>query len=310
MPALHPLLVEKVARDEAVAAANAGKPEPTLAEIRAGYRAVAEALGGEPAAVAEVRDLEIPRGGDATVRARLYRPFDAPGGRSMLVWFHGGGWMLGDLDGIDRVARGLANASACAVISVDYRLAPEHPFPAAIEDADAVVAWVAGPGTAALGGEPGRLAVGGDSSGGQIAAVAALHARSLIRAQALVYPALDPRRSGASYREFATGPLLTEAAMQAFWTRYLDGHSNDDPDVNPALGALEGAPRAWIAVAHHDPVRDDGRAYGAALRAAGVSVAELEFRGMTHGFLRWGGLVSEARDLIEWLGAGLRCAFA
>ena len=100
----------------------------------------------------------------------------------MLVWFHGGGWMLGDLDGFDRVARGLANASGCVLLSVDYRLAPEHPFPAAIEDADAVIAWVAGPGAAGLGVDPGRVAVGGDSSGGQIAAVAALHARSLIRA--------------------------------------------------------------------------------------------------------------------------------
>lgn len=284
----------------------AGAPEPTLAEAREAYLQTAVELGGDPVAVGSVADHAVSRPDGGSVAVRVYRPLEPPPEPAgALVWCHGGGWVLGNLDGFDRVARRLANASGAVCVSVDYRLAPEAPFPAAIQDADAVVAWVTGPGAADLDVDPRRVAVGGDSAGGQVAAVAALHARDRLAAQLLVYPALDPATAGPAYAQYADGPMLTTAAMQAFWETYRAGHRADDPDLDVALADLAGAPPAWIATAAHDPLRDDGRRYGALLEAAGVPVASRTFPTMTHGFLRWGGIVDEAHELIGWLGAAL-----
>ncbi len=154
-----------------------------------------------------------------------------------MVWLHGGGWVYGDLDGIDRVCRSLANAACAPVLSVDYRLAPEHPFPAGLQDVRAAVAWARGEGAERLGHDPGRVAVGGDSAGGNLAAVAALGARedglAALRAQLLVYPVTDAAMATESYRRWAQGPMLTAESMSRAWEAYLDGGDGADPDASP-----------------------------------------------------------------------------
>jgi acetyl esterase len=300
--AVHPAIQAVVEAEIA-----AGAPEPTLDEARAAYLQTAIELGGDPVAVGAVTDRDVPRPDGGSVPVRVYRPLEPPLGlAAALIWFHGGGWVLGNLDGFDRVARQLANASGALCVSVDYRLAPEAPFPAAIEDADAVVAWVTGAGAAELGVDPGRVAVGGDSSGGQVAAVAALHGRERVMAQLLVYPALDPAMASAAYTQYADGPMLTAGTMRMFWDLYRAGRPADDPDLDVARADLAGAPPAWIATAAHDPLRDDGPRYGVLLEAAGVPVTSRTSPAMTHGFLRWGGIVDEAHDLIAWLGGAVR----
>ena len=282
-------------------ALEAALPEPTLDEARAGYAQTADRLGGERAAVAQVQELAA--GG---VPVRAYRGIGAePDGAPALVWFHGGGWVLGDLDGFDRVARQLANAGRCVCVSADYRLAPEHPFPAAVEDAHAVVGWATGVGAAVLDVDPARVAVGGDSAGGQLAAAAALAARDRVAAQLLVYPALDPLAASPAYAEFADGPMLTAATMRAFWAAYRGALPADDAALDVLRADLRGAPPARIAIAAHDPLRDDGRRYAELLAAAGVEVATTTYPSMTHGFLRWGGIVGEASDAIAWLTSAL-----
>ena len=297
---IHPAILALQDQEAAL-----GAPEPTLAEQRAGYLATAEALGGPPVAVAEIASLDV-----AGVPVRAYRGLEAGAAAPLLVWCHGGGWVLGDLDGFDRVGRRLANAGRCVCVSVDYRLAPEHPFPAAIDDARAVLDWAAGAGAALLGADAGRLAVGGDSAGGQVAAAAALRAGAPVAAQLLVYPALDPLMDSDAYREFAGQPMLTGAQMAAFWARYRGARPADDPELDVLRAPLAGAPPARIAVAAHDPLRDDGLRYAAALGSAGVPARTRVSPAMTHGFLRWGGIVDEADAVIGWLTEELRTPVA
>src|SRR5919202_3316079 len=209
MAALHPQ-VEALAH----AAALQSTDDPhQLQAMRADYVETAVRLGGALETVERIEDVVIGRGdGDGVpgpaLPARAYRPKTVePVGA--LLWLHGGGWCIGDLDGFDRVCRSLCNAAGAVVVSVDYRLAPEHPYPAAVEDADAAAAWAGGHGAAQLGFDPGRVAVGGDSAGGNLATVAALHAPGALRAQLLVYPALDPAMETDSYRSFGDLTLLT-----------------------------------------------------------------------------------------------------
>lgn len=273
-----------------------------LAELRAGYAQTARELGGEAVPVASVDDRQVPRVGDPPVPVRVYRPTAPADPLGAIVWCHGGGWVVGDLDGIDHVARELCEVSGQVVISVDYRLAPEHPFPAAVDDARLVLRWACGDGGAGLGVDPRRVAIGGDSAGGQLAAQAALREPGLACAQLLVYPALDPRMATDSYREFAAGPVVTAPEMAAYWTAYGSGSSVEALE----LPAPEGAPPTWIAVAAHDPLRDDGLAYAAALREAGVETHVAVYEDMTHSFLRWGGVVDRTHELIAWLAAAAR----
>jgi acetyl esterase/lipase len=193
------------------------------------------------------------------------------------------------------------------VVSVEYRLAPEHPFPAAVDDARAAVDWALGHGAGQLGYDPSRVVVGGDSAGGNLATVAARHAGGALRGQLLVYPALDAAMDSPSYAEFSGGPMLTRDEMGQCYDAYLGTVDRSDPDASPLRCAdLRGAPPAFVAVAGHDPVRDDGLRYAEALRAAGTPVELRVFDDMVHGFLRWGGVVDRAGELIGLLGAAAR----
>ena len=298
-----------------VEAAETSDGEAVLADLearRAGYLQTALELGGAAEPVAGVEDAVIPRAHGGSLAARAYRPLVPAEALGALLWYHGGGWIIGDLEGFDRVARALANASGALCVTVDYRLAPEHPFPAAVDDARAAVAWAAEHGARQLGFDPSRVCVGGDSAGGALAAAAARHERARIRAQLLVYPALDARMTSAAYREFADDPVLGAAEMARCWAAYLEGHDGaGDPDASPAAAAdLAGVPPAYVAVAAHDVLRDDGLAYARALRAAGVEAEDVVFDGMVHGFLRWGGVVDAARELVVALGERARRAIA
>ena len=309
MAGLHPQvrsLLELWEQEEA----DAGPAD--LAALRAGYLKTALELGGAAETVAAVEDVVVPRDGDR-IAARIYRPsVPAEEAAGAIVWLHGGGWVMGDLDGFDRVCRALCNAAGHVVASIDYRLAPECPFPAAVHDADAALRWARGDGALQLGCAPDRVLVGGDSAGGNLAAVAALHARhdglDPLRAQLLVYPALDPGMDSDAYREFAAGTGLTAEEMALCWGTYLGDAERADPDASPLDADLAGAAPAAIAVAGVDPLRDDGLRYAEALRAAGVAAETIVFEDMIHGFLRWGGVVDRTRELISWLAEHARTA--
>lgn len=295
---LHPqvnALLEALATEDELGPAD-------LAAERAAYLEVAVELGGPVEEVARFEDVVIPAAGGGRMRARAYWPTVPADALGVLVWLHGGGWYVGDIESFDRVTRQLANASGAVCLSVEYRLAPEHPYPAAVQDARAAVAWAAGAGARQLGTDPARVVVGGDSAGGNLAAVAARHERGALRAQLLAYPVLDAAMAGDSYREFAEGPMLRARDMEQCWRTYLGDADRADPDVSPiAADDLAGVPPAYIAVAGHDVLRDDGLRYAEALRAVGVDVTVERYDDMVHGFLRWGGVVERARELIDTL---------
>lgn len=257
--------------------------------------------------VVEARDVDA--GG---VPARLYRP--AAGTLPLLLYFHGGGWVVGSVAISDNFCRALANRSGCAVLSVDYRLAPEHRYPAAADDAQRATEWAAAHATQ-LGIDASRLAVGGSSAGGNLAAVVTLRARErgpAIRAQLLHVPVVDHDLTTASYRAYATGHGLTEAAMRWFWGHYLpDERRRDEPDASPLRAKdLNGLPPALLVAAECDPLRDEGRAYAARLRSAGVNVRTLEYPGMVHSFMSWASALPQARRAFDEVGAALRALLA
>jgi acetyl esterase len=286
--------------------ALAGKDEPGPPDLeaeRAAYLQTALELGGAAEEVARVEDVVIPDVEGGRLRARAYWPTVPAEALGVLVWLHGGGWYVGDIESFDRLTRQLANASGAVCLSVEYRLAPEHPYPAAVHDARSAVAWAAGAGARQLGSDPARVVVGGDSAGANLAAGAARHEREAVRAQLLVYPALDAAQDSDSYRAFADGVLLGAKDMERCWTLYLDGADGAEPDASPLHAHdLPGVAPAFIAVAGHDVLRDDGLRYAEALRAAGVEVTLERYDDMVHGFLRWGGVVDRTRDLVEALG--------
>jgi acetyl esterase len=294
---LHPQIEALLEREASATGLDGDGGPPDLAALRASYLQAALELGGEPQAVARVEEAVV-----ADVPVRVYEPLGgAPADAGVILWHHGGGWVMGDLPGFDHVARELANVAGRWVVSVDYRLAPEHPHPAAEQDAAAVLRWAAGDGAARFGWDAARIGVGGDSAGAQVAVAGALAAPGLAAEQLLVYPALDAAMDSASYEEFADGPMLTRAAMVACWAAYLSGGAGP---VAPLDGSdLSGLPPARIVLAGHDPLRDDGARYARELVAAGVPVDLRVFDDMTHGFLRWGGAVDRAHDLIAALAA-------
>lgn len=266
---------------------------------------------GEP--VASVEDRTIPGPANA-IPIRIYRPAsDAP--LPVLVYFHGGGWVIGSINTHDSICRTLANAAACIVVSVDYRLAPEHKFPAAVEDAYAATVWCA-THAATFGGDPRRVAVGGDSAGGNLAAVVALLARdqgapSLVY-QILIYPVTDYRFDTPSYRENAEGYLLTRDGMRWFWGHYLsDAAQGAHPHASPLRAQnLAGLPPALVITAEFDPLRDEGEAYAARLQEAGVPVVCSRYDGMIHGFFGMTLMLDKARQAVGEVASTLRAAFA
>jgi acetyl esterase len=284
--------------------ADVGDPlaEPSPAELaaeRAAYLDSSMRLGGAAEPVASVEDVVVPARDGASLRARVFAPLHAPDARDLLVWLHGGGWYVGDIETFDRVGRALANASGAKVVLPEYRLAPEHRWPVPVQDAIDIVAWAQGDGAEQLGVDAARVAVGGDSAGGQLAVVAARHAAAPLRAVLLVYPCLDPSLSSDAMREFADGPMLTRADVERCWGLYrTDAARDDDPDF-AVLGATDwpGFPPTRIALAALDPLRDDGLRLAELLPDAETRV----FDGMVHGCLRWGGVVDTTHEIIAWL---------
>jgi acetyl esterase len=288
----------------------------TPPEARQAYLASRAALQPEPEPVVEVVALAAP-GPAGSIPLRLYRGQGCAKAspQPALVYLHGGGWVIGDLESHDQVCRALANAASCIVLAVDYRLAPEHKFPAAAEDAIAALQWIA-TNAARLGVDASRLAVGGDSAGGNLAAVAAIDARNRggppLRLQFLVYPAADMRRDWPSAERHAQQLPLTRAAMDWFIAHYLRSPADKaDWRASPLRAAnLEGLPAAFIVTAGFDPLCDEGQAYAQALRTAGVPVVHEPFPGQIHGFLSMGRIVADSRRLIEMAAAQLKRAFA
>jgi acetyl esterase len=260
--------------------------------------------------VAQVRDLRIESPG-GPIRARLYRP-EGDGRLPLLVYLHGGGWMLGSIDSFDTLVRALANAAGAIVLSVGYRLAPEAPFPAGLEDCLSAVRWAAS-NAAELGADPERLAVAGDSAGANLATVVARRLRGEVdlRMQALIYPVTDAGCNTASYREFGERHGLTAASMQRFWNLYLDGADGMHPDASPLRAQdLTGLPPAIVLTAGCDPLRDEGEAYADALRAAGVEVECHRYEGAIHGFWRWLAATQLSRRAVEQVAGALRARLA
>ena len=252
------------------------------------YRGMAAQLdlSGLPIGKTEDRVIAGPAG---DIPIRIYTPVAAgSGGLPALVYFHGGGWVIGDLETHDALCRTLANESGCKVIAVDYRLAPEHAFPAAAEDALAAVAWVEANATS-IGVDATRIAVAGDSAGGNLAAVVSQLARDArgprISFQMLIYPVTDTNVDTGSYRDFGSGYFLERDSMIWFFNHYLGEGNREDPRVAPLKAAsLAGLPPAYVVTAGFDVLRDEGRAYAEALREAGVAVEYLNYEGMIHGF--------------------------
>ncbi|MCY4286207.1 MAG: alpha/beta hydrolase [Thiotrichales bacterium] len=260
----------------------------TPSEARAQYNAMVEARGITPAPVGAVEDRALPGpGGDLPVR--IYRPDLDGDDLPALVYFHGGGHVIGSPDTHDATARNLCNGARCVVMSVDYRLAPEHKFPAAAEDAFAAVRWCAAH-SAEIGIDPRRIAVGGDSAGGNLAAVAALMAREVggpaIQLQVLVYPVTDYACDTASYHIWATGYVLEAASMRWFRDHYLrNAADRRDWRAAPLRAAdLSDLPPALVLTVPCDVLHDEGEAYAQRLRAAGVEVEYHRCNGMIHGF--------------------------
>lgn len=272
---------------------NRGDSDPTVAERRAVTRSSARVAAGAPIQVGPVRDLTVD-GGDGDLAARLYAPPSGGAGRPLVVFFHGGGWVVGDLDTHDQACRMLAKAADVHVLAVDYRLAPEHPYPAAVDDAVAAFAWAAR-NAEDLGADPGRVAVAGDSAGGNLAAVVAQVTRdsgtSQPVAQLLLYPGTDSSRQRPSKDLFADGFFLTKTQMDWYWDTYSAGGSRTDPRLSPlcAESLVELAP-AVVTTAAFDPLRDEGEAYAEALRAAGVPVVLRRARGLVHGYFSMTGI--------------------
>ncbi|WP_298964919.1 alpha/beta hydrolase [uncultured Methylobacterium sp.] len=284
----------------------------TVAARRRGLAALAR-FGGPPAAVAAVSEETCP-GPGGPVGLRLYRPLDAAEPGPGLVYLHGGGFVAGDLDSHDGLCRTLAAGAGCRVVSVAYRLAPEHPFPAAPEDAVAAFAHVAGE-AGRLGLDPARLAVGGDSAGANLAALLCLEARDrggpAVAAQLLLCPVLDAAGEGGSRETFAEGHGLDRATLARDLAAYAGALDPHDPRLSPLRAAsLAGLPPALIHTAEYDMVRDDGDAYAHRLAAAGVPVRHTCHPGLIHDFYSLGGLIPVAAAALRGIAGELRDVLA
>ena len=259
--------------------------EQTPEDARAGFLMLA-AIAGPPEEAVPAEDRSVP-GPHGDIPVRVYRP-KSDGPLPVVVYFHGGGFVIGDITTHDTTCHRIAAGVPAVVVSVDYRLAPEHAFPAAVDDCEAATQWVSAH-AAELGADPARLAVAGDSAGGNLSAVVARRARDAggpaIAFQLLVYPATDCTRSMASHVENGTGYLLDTDSMAWFISHYAGDADLKHPDLSPLfVEDLSGLPPAFVLTAEFDPLRDEGEAYANRLRAAGVKVTAARYDGMIHGF--------------------------
>lgn len=304
--------VAKILADNA-AEAGPALYEQTLDEARTGIHDMVADLGGDPVPVAAVEDRTIP-GPAGAIPVRIYKPSDTPN-LPILLFYHGGGWVVGDINSHDRLCRLLTKGANCIVVSVDYRLAPEHKYPAAPEDSYAALQWVAREAVS-FGGDPSRIAVGGESAGGNLAAVVSLMARDrqgpAICYQLLLYPVTDlTSLETQSYNDFATGHFLEKASMAWFIDHYLaDPSDGTQPYASPLHAPdLTNLPPAAIMTAGFDVLRDEGDAYAVRLKAAGVPVFHKCYPGFIHGFYVMTGAIAAARTAVDEACGLLRTAF-
>lgn len=286
----------------------------TVGERRDALRNLAAAVETDPAPAGEVQGRSIP-GPGGPLAIRIYCPPGAPDGPAPgLVFFHGGGWVAGGFDTHDGVCRRLASASGCRVLGVDYRLAPEHPFPAALEDGFAATRWIAAHAES-FGVDPARLGVGGDSAGAGLAAAVCQIARDAggpaIAFQLLICPILDVLEEAPSRRELAEGYFLSRATMQRDLELYCPGADRADPRLSPLRAAsLAGLPPAVIHTAEFDPFRDEGHAYARRLAEAGVRVTTACHDGMIHYFYAMPRMIPSALSAMEQIGADVAAVIA
>jgi acetyl esterase len=274
-------------------------------EERAASEVRLRALAGSPEPVAAIEECSFNSDG-GKIPARIYRP---AGAVNTVMFIHGGGWVVGSLDTHDGSCRMLANRTGQNVVSIGYRKAPEHRFPAGVRDCEAGLDWLMRDG-GAIGLDTSRLVICGESAGGNLAAVLAIHARDRgipLAGQALISPVIGTDMASESYRQFDSGYFLTAAAMAWFIRHYADPSALAHPDIVPLRAkALNGLAPAFLATMDHDPLRDEGRAYAAALVSAGVDTTFVEFTGAVHGVWVMNGVSSAGRELIERTAAWIR----
>jgi acetyl esterase len=285
----------------------------TPAVARAADLADIQAAAGAPEPVAVVEERRIP-GPGGPLALRLYRPELNGTPMPALLYLFGGGWTLGSLDTSDAICRRLANSVGCVVASVGYRLAPEHPFPAAVQDCGTALRWLAAQAEG-LGIDPRRLAVGGDSAGGNLAAAVTLLAREqggpALRHQLLVYPNTDHRAATASLQDNDDPHLFNRRSVAWYWDHYLAAAADGDNPLASPLRAddLSGLPSATVITAEYDPLRDEGEQYAEALEKAGVPVLSRRYEGMPHGFFAMTGVLDAAGEAQAFAAEQLREAF-
>ena len=297
----------------------AADPQPKLWELapaqgREMYRAMAQVLEPPAIAIGKIDNVAMP-GPAGEIKLRIYTPV-AGGATALpcLVYFHGGGWVIGDLDTHDALCRTLANETGARVVAVDYRLAPEHKFPAAADDAFAAVKWVES-NAATLVIDPNRIAVAGDSAGGNLAAVVSLMAKQKggprIVHQLLIYPVTQWKADTGSMNSFAEGYFLERQTMHWFFDQYASATDANDWRLSPlAAPDVSGLPRAYVVTAGFDPLKDEGKAYADKLNRAGVAAVYIDYPGMVHGFFNMQAVLPAAREAIADAAKAVRQAFA
>jgi acetyl esterase len=296
-------------------AADAGAP-PIGSLPVAETRAMLSSLflpPGPREAIKKIENRVVEQSG-VKIPIRIYTP-EGTGALPILIYYHGGGFVIGDCEAYDIPCRALANGAGCLVVSVDYRLAPEHKFPTPVEDCYAAAVWISAH-AAELGGDPKRIAIGGDSAGGNLSAVVAQMARDRkgpsIAFQLLIYPVTDYEPNTPSSKANAEGYLLTKSAMDWFWGHYLSNPSDGaKPYASPRRATdFSKLPPALVITAEFDPLRDEGVAYAQKMQQAGVKVKHSDYLGMIHGFFSLGHVLNRSKDLMNECCAELRTAFA
>ena len=296
-------------------AAASGAPPFNMMTVQQAREAIGALFApkGPREPVKSVEDRVINAGG-VKLPVRIYTP-EGKGPFPILVFFHGGGWVIGNCETHDTPCRALANGAGCIVVSVDYRLAPEHKFPLPVEDCYAATKWTA-LNAAGFGGDPKRIAVGGDSAGGNLAAAVAQMATDrgapTLVFQLLIYPATDSACDTASVRNNAEGYLLTKDSMHWFWNHYLQNENDgQNPYASPLRGQrLSNLPPALVITAEFDPLRDEGEAYANKMKQAGVSVVHTDYKGMIHGFFSLTDIMDQGKQAVKEACTQLRAAFA